>query len=105
MAWITIDAHASFWRGPSMSETRFDKPEFVRRIGHDPHANGAKTEALENCPDLWELADGNFAVIGIDITAQAAGRLPPSAGCGSDERVIWIPRRLLVRAKQDIPPA
>lgn len=79
--------------------------QFVRRIGPDPHANGAKTEALENCPDLWELSDGNFAAIGIDITAQAKERLPPSAGCGPDERIVWLPRRLVVGAKADIPTA
>lgn len=80
-------------------------PQFVRRIGPDPHVNGAKTEALENCPDLWELADGNFALIGIDITAQTKGKLPPTAGCGPDERVVLIPRRVLVNAKTEIPNA
>lgn len=77
-------------------------PQFLRRIGPDPHANGAQTEALHNCPDLWELSDGNFAVIGIDMTAETAGRLPSTAGCGPDERVVWIPRRVLVAAKEDI---
>jgi hypothetical protein len=76
---------------------------FLRRIGPDPHANGAKTAALQNCPDILELDDGNFAVIGIDITAKAIPNLPPTAGCGPDERVVWIPRKLLVQAKQDIP--
>jgi hypothetical protein len=80
-------------------------PVFLRRLGPDPHAGGAKTEALQNCPDLWELEDGNFAVIGVDITAQTAHRLPPTAGCGPDERVIWIPRRLLVKAQPEIPTA
>lgn len=78
---------------------------FSRRLGPDPHANGAQTEALQNCPDLFELEDGNFAVIGIDITETARPLLPPSAGCGPDERIVWIPRRLLVGAKPDIPEA
>lgn len=78
---------------------------FAKRLGPDPHANGAKTAALMNCPDIWQLEDGNFAVIGIDVTARTAGRLPPSAGCGPDERVVWIPRGLLVAAKADIPSA
>lgn len=80
-------------------------PVFARRIGPDPHANGAQSEALKKCPDLWELEDGNFAVIGIDMTAISEGRLPPSAGCGPDERVVWIPRRLLVNARSEIPTA
>jgi hypothetical protein len=78
-------------------------PAFLRRIGPDPHANGAQTVGLEKCPDIWELEDGNFAVIGIDVTDKVAGRLPPTAGCGPDERVIWIPRGLLTGAKKDIP--
>lgn len=77
--------------------------EFLRRIGPDPHANGRQTIALCNCPDIWELANGDFAVIGIDITDAARRKLPPTAGCGPDERVVLIPRNLLVEAKSDIP--
>ena len=75
---------------------------FIKRIGPDPHANGARTYALQGCPDIWELDNGDFAVIGTDITA-AAGNLPPSAGCGPDERMVRIPRTTLVSAKADIP--
>ena len=75
--------------------------EFVRRIGPDPHAGGVRTIALRGCPDIWELSNGDFAVIGIDITESA--NLPPTAGCGSDERIVRIPRNLLVNAKRDIP--
>lgn len=76
--------------------------EFRRRIGPDPHANGRKTVALDNCPDIFELASGDFAVIGIDITNDAKAKLPPTAGCGPDERIVFIPRNLLVDAKKDI---
>ncbi|MDR3562665.1 MAG: hypothetical protein P4N59_14690 [Negativicutes bacterium] len=77
--------------------------EFLRRLGPDPHANGRQTIALCNCPDIFELASGDFAVIGIDITDTAKAKLPPSAGCGPDERIVFIPRNLLVEAKPDIP--
>ena len=76
--------------------------EFRRRIGQDPHENGAQTVACQGCPDIWELEDG-FAVIGIDITDKAKVKLPPTAGCGPDERIVFIPRNLLVKAKSDIP--
>ncbi len=76
---------------------------FLRRLGPDPHANGAETPALENCPDVWELDDGDFAIIGIDITDAAHSKLPPTAGCGPDERIVRVPRRILVAAKSDIP--
>ena len=75
---------------------------FLKRLGPDPHANGAQTFACRGCPDIWELADGDFAVIGTDITF-AAGDLPPSASCGPDERIVRIPRKTLVQAKPDIP--
>ena len=77
--------------------------EFRRRIGQDPHANGAQTAACRGCPDIWELANGDFAVIGIDITDVAMDKLPPTAGCGPDERIIRLPRNLLVGVKSDIP--
>jgi len=76
---------------------------FKRRIGPDPHANGARTVALVHCPDIFELDNGDFAIIGINITPQALSKLPPTASCGPDERIVRIPRGLLVAAKSDIP--
>ena len=76
---------------------------FVRRLGNDPHANGAKSAGCDGCPDIWELANGDFAVIGIDITDAAIKKLPPTAGCGRDERIVRLPRNVLVGAKRDIP--
>ena len=76
---------------------------FLRRLGPDPHANGAKTVGLEGCPDILELENGDFAIIGADITAASIGHLLPTAGCGPDERIIRLPRKTLVLAKRDIP--
>lgn len=81
------------------------KPMFLRRLGPDPHANGAKTAALQGCPDILELASGDFAVIGIDITASAVPNLPETVGCGPDERVVLVPRSTLILARPDIPAA
>jgi hypothetical protein len=75
---------------------------FLRRIGPDPHANGAKTSSGNGCPDIWELADGDFAVIGPDIT-DAVPALPPTAGRSPEERIVRLPRRILVDARNDIP--
>ncbi|HEV2695485.1 MAG TPA: hypothetical protein VG347_21510 [Verrucomicrobiae bacterium] len=77
-------------------------PMFLRRLGPDPHANGAQSVGCRGCPDIFELADGDFALIGIDMT-DTAGQLPPSAGCGPDEKIIRVPRKTLVLAKRDIP--
>ena len=76
---------------------------FLRRLGPDPHANGAQTAGLSGCPDILELESGDFAVIGEDITATALAQMFPTAGCGPDERVVRIPRKTLVLAKRDIP--
>ena len=73
---------------------------FVKRIGSDPQKYCAQTVG---CPDIWELDNGDFAVIGTDITDAAAPKLPPTAGCGPDERIVRLPRKLLVSAKRDIP--
>ena len=77
--------------------------KFLHRLGPDPHAHGQRTVACRGCPDIVALDTGAFAVIGIDITAQAQGHLPPTVNCGPDERVVWLPRATLVRAKPDIP--
>jgi hypothetical protein len=76
---------------------------FSRRLGPDPHLNGAMTSSLEGCPDILELTSGDFAVIGVDITDAARSQLAFGARCGPDERIVRIPRRTLVLAKGDIP--
>ncbi len=76
---------------------------FLRRLGPDPHAGGTLTVALRGCPDIFELESGDFAIIGIDITESSAKHLPPSAGCGPDERIVLVPRKTLILARSDIP--
>jgi hypothetical protein len=76
---------------------------FLRRLGPDPHANGATTIGLKGCPDIFELESGDFAIIGIDITERSVSHLPATAGCGPDERIVLLPRKTLVLAKGDIP--
>lgn len=76
---------------------------FKRRIGPDPHHGGLLTAGASGCPDLWELADGDFAVIGFQKTRQLKQHLPDSASCGHDEAIVVIPRSLLINAKSHIP--
>lgn len=76
---------------------------FARRLGPDPHAHGAQTRNLCGCPDIFELTDGDFALIGKDITEAGKKHLPGTASCGPDERIVRIPRRTLVLARPDIP--
>lgn len=76
---------------------------FKRRLGLDPRVGGGACADSAGCPDIWELDDGDFAVIGIDITDATRTKLPPAAGCGPDERIVRVPRKLIVNAKFDIP--
>lgn len=74
---------------------------FVRRLGSTPEA--ARCPGGHGCPDILEMASGDFAVIGTDITTEAVGSLPEGSGCAPGERVVRIPRRVLVLARRDIP--
>lgn len=73
----------------------------LRRLG--PPRAASLCPAGHECPDIFELTTGDFAIIGEDITGEAAGCLPPDAGCGPSERIVKIPRKLLVQARSDIP--
>jgi len=77
--------------------------KFLRRLGPDPHANNAQTVALAGCPDILELEDGDFVVIGKDITSEALGHLPATVNCSPEERIVRIPRKTLILARNDIP--
>ena len=61
------------------------------------------TGGRSGCPDIWELDNGNFAVIGVDKTDELKPILPNEAGCGDDEKIVIIDRHILVNAKAYIP--
>jgi hypothetical protein len=75
----------------------------IRRIGASPAERGSASNCT--CPDIFELADGRFAVIGTDMTDQLDHSLPADAGRASYERIVVITRDTLIRAKADIPDA
>lgn len=79
---------------------------FKRRIGLDPHGReGVRTPNLHNCPDIWELDNGDFAVIGLRKTGVLRANLPDGANCGPDEEIVVLPRSVLTSARSDIPVA
>ncbi|MGA5316281.1 hypothetical protein ACPCTK_19545 [Streptomyces pseudogriseolus] len=77
--------------------------QIVRRLGVAPRLRGSTTGAT--CPDLFELADGNFAVIGTDATDSLDSQLPADAARADYERIVVITRETLIKAKADIPDA
>lgn len=74
----------------------------VRRLGKTPAERGDTTN-VSGSPDILELDDGAFAVIGVDITDQVGGLSALEARCASNERVVRVPRNTFVAAKNDIP--
>lgn len=64
---------------------------FARRPGGSPMELG-NTSAPPNCPDLWELSNGDIAVIGHDLTDNYSGTLPDGVYLAPYERLIVIPR-------------
>ncbi|MGV9452380.1 hypothetical protein [Streptomyces sp. NPDC003635] len=75
--------------------------KIVRRIGASPRERGSLSG--ETCPDIFELSDGNFAVIGTEATAALTDELPPGASRADYERIVVISRETLIRAKAEIP--
>lgn len=71
-----------------------------RRLGASPRERCIDSVT---CPDIFELTDGRFAVIGTDMTEQLLRALPPDAGCAHYERIVVISRSTLVAARADIP--
>jgi hypothetical protein len=77
--------------------------QIIRRLGASPRERGSSTDI--SCPDIFELADGRFAVIGAESTLELQGSLPGDASCAPYERIVVITRETLLRAKADIPDA
>lgn len=73
----------------------------IRRLGLTPAQRGSMNNGT--CPDIFELADGRFAVIGTDMTTELDGMLPPDAGRAPYERIVVITRQTLIAAKSEIP--
>ena len=76
----------------------------VRRLGTSPEeleTTGGRTE----CPDIWELDNGDVAVVGQDLTQSYRDRLPPSLRIAENERLVVIPRATILAAKADLPDA
>lgn len=74
----------------------------VRRLGKTPVELGTTT-GVSGSPDVLELDDGAFAVIGVDITDQIGDLSALGAQCAPNERIVRLPRVTLAAAKRDIP--
>ena len=77
--------------------------QIVRRLGKSPQERGSISH--DTCPDIFELSNGSFAVIGTDMTEELDGMLPADAGRADYERIVVITRETLIAAQCDIPIA
>ncbi|MFJ2953852.1 hypothetical protein [Streptomyces sp. NPDC087270] len=77
---------------------------FLRRLGRSAAELGNSKDD-EDCPDIWQLDNGDIAVIGRDLTAAYGSRLPSGVVLGADERLVVVPGNMLSAAKADIPDA
>ncbi|MFI5842706.1 hypothetical protein ACIA8K_23655 [Catenuloplanes sp. NPDC051500] len=77
---------------------------FRRRIGKSAHELGT-TSGNASCPDIWELDNGDFAVIGTQLRDAYRDRLTAGVTIDEHESVVVIPRSMLIAAKADIPDA
>lgn len=83
-----------------------------RRLGmspSDPGSGGdgatATTSAKTGCPDIWELSNGDVAIIGRDLTDAYRSRLPDDVSVAANERLIVLPGAMVAAAKADLPDA
>lgn len=74
----------------------------IRRLGSTPAERGETTN-VSGSPDILELDDGTYAVIGVDITDELGRQPLPDARCAPNERIIRLTRSTLLAAKKDIP--
>ncbi|MDA2803311.1 MULTISPECIES: hypothetical protein [Nocardiopsis] len=74
---------------------------FRRRLGKTA-AELDKSRLDDDCPEIWELDNGDIAVVGRDATDRYAHRLPDGVRIGADERLVVIPGAMLRSAKPDI---
>ncbi|WP_236594823.1 hypothetical protein [Saccharothrix sp. 6-C] len=63
------------------------------------------TDEANGCPDIWELSNGDIAVIGRDLSATYRHNLPDDVTIAPDERLVVIPRAMLLSTKPDLPDA
>lgn len=75
---------------------------FAHRMGKSPSELGITRDNVD-CPDMWQLDNGDVAVIGRDLTAAYSSRLPADVHIAADERLVIIPLKLLIAAKGGIP--
>lgn len=77
----------------SEGDTDTPQPKIVHKL-----ASTGACGAGGDWSGVFELSDGQVAVVGIDHTDGLKGQLPPDAGCAQDESIVALPAALLIKA-------
>jgi hypothetical protein len=75
---------------------------FRRRLGKSALELG-DSDNVPTCPDIWELDNGDVAVIGRDLTTAYSAKLPNGVSISREEKLVVIPGNMMRAAKTDIP--
>lgn len=81
-----------------------ENANLLKRLGKSAHELGV-TSGNASCPEIWELDNGDVAIIGTELTTSYRDRLPKGVSIDPGESLIVIPRRTITSAKADIPDA
>jgi len=73
-----------------------------RRVSAHPEDMGFTKMLKAICPDIFETETGDFVIIGRDVTSIVESEIPADAIISKGERVVLIPRDLLVSAAENI---
>ena len=73
-----------------------------RRASAHPADMGITQMKKAVCPDIFETETGDFLIIGRDVTSILEPEIPADAIISKGERVVLIPRDLLVSAAENI---
>jgi hypothetical protein len=78
-----------------------------QRLCDDPKAildgETSGSTGKNGCPDLWELEDGSFLVVGTDRTDEFRHLVGKDLYLDETESIVVVPRRTLVSARERIP--
>lgn len=96
---MTIPKHLRVDRALPYS---MDKIKIKRRVSGHPVDMGITKMMKGICPEIFETETGDYLIIGTDVTSIVEPEIPADAVISKGERVVLIPRDLLLSAVDNI---
>jgi len=54
------------------------------------------------CPAVFISENGDFVIVGTDVTTELKKNLPIDSGCASYEKIVKIPRNIMLKAIEEV---